>query len=310
MRITAFQAFETSLQNLQQRQQQLSDAQERLTLGKRVTRASDDPTAAARAERAMAQIYRTEANMRALEASRSAMQQTETALGDAGELTQQVREFLVAAGNASYSDTERGTVAVALRGLRTQLLSVANRGDGSGGFLFGGQGSNGAPFIDGPTGVVFAGSTGFLRAATDEPLPLSLDGRAAWMGAENPVAGGPDVSLFQVLDDAVALLETPGVTSQDLIDGAHARLREVDAVIGNMLGYRSRAGESLHRADSMEERLDQVKLTAQTERSAAEDLDMVESISDFQGKQTGYDAALRTYSMVQQLSLFDYMTPR
>ena len=69
-------------------------------------------------------------------------------------------------------------------------------------------------------------------------------------------------------------------------------------------------GLSLHRADSMEERLSQVKLGAQTERSNAEDLDMVESISDFQGKQTGYDAALKTYSMVQRMTLFDYMTPR
>ena len=46
---------------------------------------------------------------------------------------------------------------------------------------------------------------------------------------------------------------------------------------------------------------------AQTERSAAEDLDMVEAISEFQGKQTGYDAALKTYSMVQRLSLFQYI---
>ena len=46
---------------------------------------------------------------------------------------------------------------------------------------------------------------------------------------------------------------------------------------------------------------------AQRDRSTAEDLDMVEAISDFQGKQTGYDAALKTYSMVQRMTLFDYM---
>ena len=33
-------------------------------------------------------------------------------------------------------------------------------------------------------------------------------------------------------------------------------------------------------------------------------------LSDFQGKQTGYVAALKTYSMVQRMTLFDYMTPR
>lgn len=34
---------------------------------------------------------------------------------------------------------------------------------------------------------------------------------------------------------------------------------------------------------------------------------MVEAISEFQNKQTGYDAALKSYAMVQKLSLFQYV---
>ena len=34
---------------------------------------------------------------------------------------------------------------------------------------------------------------------------------------------------------------------------------------------------------------------------------MIAAISDFQNKQTGYDAALKTYAQVQRLSLFDYL---
>jgi len=55
------------------------------------------------------------------------------------------------------------------------------------------------------------------------------------------------------------------------------------------------------------DRLDAQKLQGQTERSNAEDLDMVQAISDFQNKQSGYDAALKSYSMVQRLSLFQYL---
>jgi flagellar hook-associated protein 3 FlgL len=307
IRIASAQSFDTSLANLQRRQVALAGSQEQLTSGKRVLRASDDPTSAARAERALAQMSRTEANMRALDASRSTMQQTEVALGDAGELLQQVREQMIGAGNASYSDAERQTVAVALRGLRTQLLSVSNRGDGGGGFLFGGQGSTGAPFIDAPGGVQFVGTTGSLRAATDDPLPLSVDGQAAWMGGRNPVPGGPDISVFAVIDKTIADLETPGRASAAIASGLHTSVSELDAGMGNLLGWRARSGEALSRADSMEERLGQVKLGAQKERSDAEDLDMVQAISDFQSKQTGYDAALKTYSMVQRLSLFDYI---
>jgi flagellar hook-associated protein 3 FlgL len=34
---------------------------------------------------------------------------------------------------------------------------------------------------------------------------------------------------------------------------------------------------------------------------------MVHAISDFQSRQTGYDAALKSYAMVQHLSLFQYV---
>ena len=57
----------------------------------------------------------------------------------------------------------------------------------------------------------------------------------------------------------------------------------------------------------MADRVGQDKLDAQQARSAAEDLDMVQAISDFQNRQTGYDAALKTYSIVQRMSLFDYL---
>ncbi len=307
IRIASAHAFDISLSTLQRRQVVLGETQERLTSGKRVLKASDDPTSAARAERALAQMSRTEANLRALDASRSNMQQTEVALGDAGDLLQQVRELTISAGNASYSDAERNTVAVSLRGLRTQLLSVANRSDGAGGYLFGGQGSNTAPFVDAPGGVQFVGTSGSLRAATDEPLPLSLDGQAAWLQAQDPLGSGANISVFNVLDRTIASLETPNQSSATIIANVHAGLRDIDASMGNLSGWRARSGEALTRADSMQERLGQVKLGAQKERSDAEDLDMVTAISEFQGQQTGYSAALQTYSMMQRLSLFDYI---
>ena len=34
---------------------------------------------------------------------------------------------------------------------------------------------------------------------------------------------------------------------------------------------------------------------------------MLQAISDFQNRQTGYDAALKTYSIIQKMSLFDYL---
>ena len=307
MRITSASAFESSVSNLQRRQQALTQSQEHLTSGKRVLKPSDDPAAAAQAERALAAEKRSVAQLRALDASRSAMQLSESALGNAGELVQQARDLLVGAGNGSYTDAERLTMANAIRGLRDDLLAVANRSDGAGRYLFGGQGADGAPLVDGTGGVSYSASAGQLLAASGEASPLSIDGRAAWLQAPDPANPGSTLSLFDVMDRVVGELATPGRTAAQVAQTVSDGLGDFDAAAENLSSWRARSGDALNRIDRIGERLSQSKLDAQSERSNAEDLDMVQAISDFQSRQTGYDAALKTYSIVQKMSLFDYL---
>jgi len=396
MRIASANAYDTSLDALMRRQTELAGTQEQLTSGKRVNRASDDPAAAARAERALATENRTVATLRGVDASMNAMAATEGAVGDAMELMQQVRETLVAAGNPAYSDAERRGFADKLVGLRAQLLEVANRADGSGNHIFGGQGAPQAPFIDAPGGVAFRGIEGHLKAATDDELALTLDGQRVWMHAHtgngvfetgpvagnsgsawidggtvtdpqaidgatyridisvvagethytllrdgvevvpaqpfrpgqsieiagrsaflngNPAAGDafemrpsqPGMSVFDVIDQASAALSQPGRTGSQIAQTNARDLLHMDGVMNQLQAVRSQLGETLNRIDNVTDRLGAQKLSSQTARSAAEDLDMVQALSQFANRQTGYDAALKSYSMVQKLSLFDYL---
>jgi flagellar hook-associated protein 3 FlgL len=307
VRISTAYAFDSSVTILQKRQQELTESQERLTSGKRVRRSSDDPAAAAHAERALAAIQRAEADQRALETSRSAMQFAESALGEAGDLLQQVRERLVAAGNGSYNDTDRLTLAETIRGLRNDLLAVANRTDGAGRYLFGGQGADRPPLADGIGGVSYVAAAGELYTASGEATPLTVDGRAAWLQAPDPDNPGSTLSVFGVLDRIVGELATAGRSDSAIAQGVREGLGDIDAVADNLSRWRSRTGESLRRADDIEERIAQGKLDAQRERSSSEDLDMVAAISEFQARQSGYDAALRSYSIVQRMSLFEYL---
>lgn len=304
MRVSTATAYDTAVDTLQRRQVELSDAQVRLTSGKRVQRGSDDPTEAARGERALATSARLEATSRALSASRNAMQMTESALGDAGNDLQRARELMVAAGNGSYTDAERASVATELRGLRNSLMSIANRGDGSGGYLFGGQGTSGTPFIDGPTGVVYQGTGGAAQVSTGEGLPIAVDGDRTWMRATNNPAGG---SVFSALDRAIADLETPGQTSAAIAAANVQHLADIDASMERLQSVRAQVGGVLTRLDTIDGRVADLKLAAETERSNATDLDLTQAISDFQNKQSGYDAALKSYAMVQRMTLFQYI---
>ncbi len=307
MRITTFNAYENTISNLQSRQRSLQQSQQQLTSGKRVDKPSDDPVAAARAERALAAMTRSDSHQRALQAARSNTQLTESALGDAGELVQRAREALLGAGNATYTDGERSMLVQSLRGLREQLLAVANRGDGAGTYLFGGQGASSPPFADAPGGVLYQGAAGDTLVASNESLSTSIDGDSAWLQVPAAVAGDPPLSLFSVLDTAITGLSTPGATDAQISSAVHDGLRDMDACNNHLLSVRARAGEALNRMDSVELRIADGKLAAQTERSNAEDLDMVQAISEFQNRQTGYDAALKAYSLVQRMSLLNYI---
>ena len=397
MRTSTASNYQTSLDSLVDRQATLSRTQEQMTTGKRVNHASDDPAAAARAERALASERRSVANQRAVDASSNAMTLTESALGDAGGLLQSVREALVAAGNATYTDAERTGVANQIADLRNQLLAVTNRTDGAGTYLFGGQGSNQPPFIDAAGGVQFRGTAGATQAGSGEPLPLTMNGNSTFMqartgngvfetrtvtsagsawidsgsvtdpslisgssysiqfgvvagattfsvlkdglptaqtnvafapgqavqidGMSAKISGQPangDVfdivpstsalTVFDVLDKAVADLKTAHRTGTQIAQTNSVNLSNLDSVLGQAISSRSQVGATMNRIDHVTERLSALKLSSQTERSNAEDLDMTQAISDFSNRQTGYDAALKAYSMVQRLSLFNYLS--
>ena len=62
-RISTSHAYDAALNNLMNRQDNLTATQEQMTSGKRVIKASDDPAAAARAERARALEERTTASV-------------------------------------------------------------------------------------------------------------------------------------------------------------------------------------------------------------------------------------------------------
>lgn len=180
MRLGTANTYDNTLQNLYKRQADLANQQEKLTSGKNVNRASDDPTAAATAERALTRISRVATEQRALTVQRNSIMSAEATLGDATRLMQELRDLVVNAGNGSYNAGDRTIIAEQMRGLRDQLFSLANRTDTNGVPLFGGLGSASTPFTDTPTGVVFNGTPG-QHASTEVSLPSTMDGQAIWM---------------------------------------------------------------------------------------------------------------------------------
>jgi flagellar hook-associated protein 3 FlgL len=145
---------------------------------------------------------------------------------------------------------------------------------------------------------------------------IEIDGQSATISGQ-PANGDrfelrpstPTLSTFDLLDRVATELETPGRSGGQMMQTTASGLRDIDASLGSLQAARSRAGDALNRIDAATGRLDAKGVVQKSERSNAEDLDMVQAISDFQNQQTSYDAALKAYSMVQRLSLFQYLNP-
>lgn len=175
--------YDNAVRNLGARQTSLSDLQERLTSGKRVMRASDDPVAAAQAERALTRLERIKTDQRALETQRNSMALAESTLGDADSLLKEARYLIVRAGSPSMSAADRKIIANQLTGLRDQLVTTANRKDTNGIPVLSALGSAATPFV-GPSstsaGYQFNGLPGQVGSGSAS-VPQALNGDAAFM---------------------------------------------------------------------------------------------------------------------------------
>ncbi len=178
-RVATANMYDNSIRNIGARQNALVEQNEKMTAGKRVLRASDDPVAAAQAERAITRMERIKVEQQALDVQRNAVAQAESSMGDAINLVQNIRELMVNAGSGTLSTEDRRIIAGQMESLRDQLVSVANRKDTNGQPLLGALGSALAPFL-GNTPDSFAGLVG-QTSGSSVGIPTMLDGDSAFM---------------------------------------------------------------------------------------------------------------------------------
>ncbi|PWW44427.1 flagellar hook-associated protein FlgL [Melaminivora alkalimesophila] len=129
---------------------------------------------------------------------------------------------------------------------------------------------------------------------------------------ENPFSVGdtvtvqPSTGMMDVVDRVVSDLRgaSDGTLAAQAVSQALAHLDIGMERLHNIRGY---AGELLNRADRISSDQETRSIQLEGDRSRAEDLDMVQGISDFQNAHVGYEAALKSYAQVQRMSLFDFL---
>lgn len=304
MRIATTTANQQVIDNVSKQQADLVDARSRLTSGLRVDKPSDDPSAAGQAERVRSRQARLDAESKMINAARTTLQGAEGSMASGIEELQSARELLLSASNGTVNVEDRAGFAVQLRGMMSNLLAIANRENGNGSYVFGGAGSETAPFVqDGE--VTYTPQTGAQQTASDPALPVTQDGSAAFMNA--PDGAGGTRSVFAALEAAATALEDDSLSQQQVQAALAGTVTSVDGAMDRLSMARTRIGESLRIIDSRTN-LNGIESTNLEQRlSELVDLDYAKALGNFSQAQTASEAAMQTYSSVARLTLFNYL---
>lgn len=169
-----------------------------------------------------------------------------------------------------------------------------------------------------PTGAPITGTNPFVSAdyPADKPveIPVTAIPGISLNLTGNPQVGDtvnlalkPSTSVFDAADTAISQIGTAGNKNAATQAVAQA-LASFDQGLARLHNVRSYAGDLLNRADRITGNQETRSVQLEADRSRAEDLDMIKGISDFQNQQVGYEAALKSYAMVQKLSLFNFIS--
>jgi len=207
------------LQAINQTQEQLLNLQNELSTGKSVNQPSDNPAAAAAIEQLNQVVQQSTAYNSNLQSAQSNLSQVDSNLGSLNNLLTQAQSIASQNVGSDASATQRSAAADVVQSLYSQLLSIANTSN-NGVYLFGGENSATAPFVQTANGMEYVGSTTTLQTAVDQNMDESfqVDGGTLFGALSNEVKGS--VNLAPALGGTTRLSDLGGATNAGVQPGS------------------------------------------------------------------------------------------
>lgn len=297
MRVTFNSQYRDAQAAIDRASQHFLDMQQQVASGKRVSKPSDDPAAAAAAVAERAQVGTIEQYQRAADSVVSRLTVVDTALSDILERITAAQVAATSARGSTAGPAQREAAALELEGIRAALLDGFNTSF-RGTFVFAGARSTMPPYVVGAGGAVnpYAGST--QEVAVDIG-----DERAVTVGynGDTLVTGSAPQDLFAQID----------ALAQAARDGDNVALGEgIDALrdaFARITAAQTRVGIGLNAVEGEKARLEDIRIAGAARLSKLEDANIVEAISEMTQAETAYRTALGAIGTASKMSLLDYL---
>jgi flagellar hook-associated protein 3 FlgL len=153
-----------ALANMEALQSSLAKTQSQLSTGKKLQSAADDPAAMVQVNQLNTQISASTQYVSNGNAASANLKLEEQALTDASNTLQSARDLAVQANNPAMSAQQRQDIATQLQQQLQDLVSIANRQDSNGNYLFSGTAAGTTPFSQTAGTVSYSGADSVNQA--------------------------------------------------------------------------------------------------------------------------------------------------
>lgn len=227
------------------------------------------------------------------------LEQAEVAIESIVNVMQRTYELSIQARNGTNSPADLQVIAMEVKNLRDQLLSLSNSQDVNGKYLFSGYRVNDQPFVEDADGIVqHNGDAGIhtLQISENQRIATSLDGADVFLRV--PYDNGVS-SIFKTFDNLIAELNAGSIDKKFI--------NQLNESIDHFTLQQTKVGAQINRANLQEEVNDSRIKLMEEDLANLEDADIAKLVTDLQSQLVSRNAAQQAFVKISQDSLFNYL---
>jgi flagellar hook-associated protein 3 FlgL len=306
MKISTSFLFDRATERMSKIQNRLATTQAQMAESKQILSPSDAPDQAAAIQRLKGEVQRQDSHVRTLDVAMRRYTAEETALTASNDIITRMKELGIQAANDTLASNDRKGIAVELKALRNQLLSLGNTRDDSGNYLFSGTRVKTPAFAEDVSGqVVYQGDQTQTRipAGVERTVQFTRAGTDVFSRVvrENPDKTTTSVGFFDALDQMIQGVE--GSRSDKINQG----ISDLNQMHNNLVLSQVQNGSDQSVVQSQLDVLDETTLRFKSTLSEIEDLDYAAAVTRMNKEMMALEAAMGSFSKISGLSLFDYI---
>lgn len=299
MRVTSNLLVRDQLNALQTTAQAMAKAQARLTTGKRITTASDDPVGSRDVMVADGRLRAITQYRRGLETAKSRLGMQDLVLSQVSTVLTRAQELAVSAATDTIDATARATIQKEVEVLFNELVSLSNTSF-EGEYLFGGHRATERPFEVTGTGATLA----YTTTGADGDRPIEIDAGRTIIPTDDGATLFIDSGVLDSLRDLAVELASPPVAGHDALRAAGRALTTAFDRVQERVGALGARSGTL---DLVGANLDAFEGSVQAFRSTVSEIDFERAAVELISRQNAYQSALLASSKVLGLNLSDYL---